>query len=514
MTPTPLRTALLPASVAAMLSPALVACDDDTPASPPPFTYEYTPVATVDIDIPDVDHGSCDACDANAVCTDRSGVTVCVCKAGFTGDGLSCADVDECAAGTCSENASCTNTDGGFTCTCNEGLVGDGITCNDLNECADPETNDCDANALCSNTPGGFTCTCRGGWSGDGKSCTNVNECEGDNDCAPEARCTDTLGSYACSCPGGYTGNGFTCADVDECDAGTDNCNANATCTNTDGGFACECNDGFEGDGVTCDEADGCDPNPCDVNASCTNDSGDAICECNEGYEGTGLSCTEIDGCAVGVNPCDPNADCTSSLGVATCDCRDGFVGDGLTCTPDVPICGLPEALCGLTCVDTSTSEDHCGACDDACCGDEACVGSTCVADGEIRVSLTWDRDGDADLFVTTPSGAMIWRLDDAADGGVVQADSTTFGPENIVWPAGSMPADGTYHVCAYAYSFDPEASLTDPVTATFEVSVGGAILAPLTVVMTSEYANDLDDPVCDPTAPGYAGSFVYPIEL
>ena len=40
-------------------------------------------------------------------------------------------DIDECAIGTdcCSEEAICNNTKGSFTCMCKEGYTGDGVTC-------------------------------------------------------------------------------------------------------------------------------------------------------------------------------------------------------------------------------------------------------------------------------------------------------------------------------------------------------------------------------------------------
>lgn len=40
-------------------------------------------------------------------------------------------DVDECAAvpGPCSEDASCINTDGSFECICKPGFTGDGVQC-------------------------------------------------------------------------------------------------------------------------------------------------------------------------------------------------------------------------------------------------------------------------------------------------------------------------------------------------------------------------------------------------
>lgn len=56
-------------------------------------------------------------CDPNATCSEPDGVPVCACKAGFTGDGATCADVNECsAANVCAAGNACVNAAGGFDC--------------------------------------------------------------------------------------------------------------------------------------------------------------------------------------------------------------------------------------------------------------------------------------------------------------------------------------------------------------------------------------------------------------
>lgn len=57
-------------------------------------------------------------CDPNATCAEPDGAPVCSCKAGFTGDGETCADVNECttAANTCAAGNACVNAPGGFDC--------------------------------------------------------------------------------------------------------------------------------------------------------------------------------------------------------------------------------------------------------------------------------------------------------------------------------------------------------------------------------------------------------------
>ncbi|XP_078382555.1 uncharacterized protein LOC144665226 isoform X6 [Oculina patagonica] len=222
-------------------------------------------------------------------------------------------DLDECSASipVCHANADCKNTRRSYRCSCKAGYTGNGKTCADIDECSasnpvcDASDIDecsasnpvCDVNANCQNSDGSYSCSCKAGFTGDGKTCADIDECSASNPvCEVNANCKNTPGSHVCSCKAGFTGDGKTCTDIDECTASVPVCDVNANCQNTPGSHACSCKAGFSGDGKTCTDVDECSASisVCDVNSNCQNNAGSYICSCKAGYFGDGKTCTVV----------------------------------------------------------------------------------------------------------------------------------------------------------------------------------------------------------------------------
>ena len=165
-------------------------------------------------------------------------------------------DVDECAEGThdCHDNADCYDIIGSFVCMCSAGYSGDGVE-----NCTGkriPYT----IQIVCLYIY--FKCPI------PTFSFPDIDECTlGTYVCDVNAYCENTIGSYDCICVDGFVENGTFCmskhtpsylkmlreclpADVNECIEGTDNCHENADCYDTIGNFTCMCSPGYSGDGV------------------------------------------------------------------------------------------------------------------------------------------------------------------------------------------------------------------------------------------------------------------------
>lgn len=91
-------------------------------------------------------------CDSKAICNNTNGGFECTCLLGYEGDGFVCeskyifnalqrekttidslflTDIDECEVEThkCHEDAECIDSDGSFSCVCKLGFSGDGLLC-------------------------------------------------------------------------------------------------------------------------------------------------------------------------------------------------------------------------------------------------------------------------------------------------------------------------------------------------------------------------------------------------
>ncbi|KAF6313567.1 stabilin 1 [Rhinolophus ferrumequinum] len=162
-------------------------------------------------------------CDPNANCVqDLAAVPVCICAAGYSGNGTYCSEVDPCAhdRGGCSPHANCTKVaPGQRTCTCRDGYTGDGELCQEANSCL-IRHGGCHVHAECIPTGpqqdlGQVSCSCREGYSGDGiRTCELLDPCSLNNGgCSPYAMCKSSGdGQRTCTCDTAHTvGDGFIC---------------------------------------------------------------------------------------------------------------------------------------------------------------------------------------------------------------------------------------------------------------------------------------------------------------
>jgi hypothetical protein len=101
------------------------------------------------------------------------------------------------------------------------------------------------------------------------------------------------------------------------------------------------------------------------------------------------------------------------------------------------------------------------------CTPGNICYNETCVGEGPLRFSLSWDLDEDIDLHVITPSGAHISYAMRNADNGVLDVDDCVVQcrnadathVENIFFTEDASP--GTYQVWAVNYDNAVETPVT-----------------------------------------------------
>ncbi|KAM4741209.1 stabilin-1 [Anableps anableps] len=157
-------------------------------------------------------------CDENANCITgpQGSAAVCVCVAGYEGNGTFCREQDLCSRsnGGCSEFAVCTKVSGGErTCACKNGYTGDGVVCVEIDGCL-VNNGGCHSAAVCIRTgPSTTACRCQTGFQGTGRFCYPVNPCRTDNGgCSKHARCEYLGGSQRnCTCLRGHIGDGIDC---------------------------------------------------------------------------------------------------------------------------------------------------------------------------------------------------------------------------------------------------------------------------------------------------------------
>ncbi|KAM4694213.1 uncharacterized protein O3C94_004641 [Discoglossus pictus] len=305
------------------------------------------------------DHGL--VCHKDADCMSNiAGDYFCICKNGFSGNGVQCNDINECTnlLHNCHQQALCVNTLGSYTCQCKSGYTGDGFTCSDINECL-TANGGCHADATCTNTPGDRSCRCKTGFTGNGFTCADDDECKKQNLCHWNATCTNTAGSYICNCNAGFKGNGnYLCLDLDECADSPMLCSpifGFNGCRNLPGSYQCTCTSGYQLTENKCVDIDECANRICSPFATCSNSPGSYSCSCKEGFSGNGLACVDINECAIS-NKCHAQANCINFLGSYNCTCRSGYLGNGLTCT-DINEC-LQANICPVdsTCQNTEGS--------------------------------------------------------------------------------------------------------------------------------------------------------------
>ncbi|XP_056424057.1 fibrillin-3-like [Hyla sarda] len=304
---------------------------------------------------------------ANDVCTSKGlkchkdadclstigGDYFCICKAGYSGNGETCADINECSTSLhqCHQQATCMNTLGSYLCQCRSGYTGGGFNCSDINECAN-NNGGCHPDAVCTNTPGDRICQCKTGYTGNGLNCTDIDECRRAGLCHWNATCFNNPGSYVCTCNSGFKGNGnYLCLDIDECTETPGVCSRAfgfTGCRNLPGSYQCTCSSGYQNTDNRCVDIDECANRICSPFSTCTNSPGSYRCSCLDGFNGNGLTCVDINEC-VTANKCHPQAICSNFLGSYNCTCKRGFFGNGLACSD------INECLQDNTCPSEST---------------------------------------------------------------------------------------------------------------------------------------------------------------
>jgi hypothetical protein len=164
--------------------------------------------------------------------------------------------------------------------------------------------------------------------------------------------------------PGG-AGGGSTCA------AGLTACDGTCVDLETD---AAHCGD--------CDAA--CEIGPCQAGA-CVTGCAAGLSDCDGTCVDLSVDATHCGDCDVACAAPDTCVDGTCACDETVADCGPGCRSD-LDCDDDEqceggrcqPLCGPGEVYCDQTCIDGTSDDQNCGACDFACATGESCEASSC----------------------------------------------------------------------------------------------------------------------------------------
>ena len=118
-----------------------------------------------------------------------------------------------------------------------------------------------------------------------------------------------------------------------------------------------------------CDVGQICDTAARMCRAGCRDDA-----SCGPGFICENLTCRA--GCRVDMD-CSAGQACVGNACAAGCRTSDECTVSGATCVGGACQCGAGESPCNGTCVNTDTSEEHCGECNVPCTGG-TCSGGSC----------------------------------------------------------------------------------------------------------------------------------------